>query len=186
MAGSGDLQPFMIRGSTGDGSATYPELYEAIRDHYQTAITWYLVEKERKGRLSKLLRLFTVALAVVGGAVPLTAAILPWLNASAGYVLLALAGGLQLLDRYFGYSSGWTRYMGSAVELNAQLLMFQVEYAKMSTLLDSECDRWAMLHRYAQRLADILSNETATWSTEFIENSRELERRHASDLRDDT
>ena len=28
-----------------------------------------------------------------------------------GYVLLGIAGGLVLLDRFFGYSSGWMQYI---------------------------------------------------------------------------
>jgi hypothetical protein len=179
MTHDGDLQPFLIEGSANDDTARREEFYEAIRGHYRNAIVWYLSEKEKKGRLSKLLRLISLFLAVLGGAVPLTSAVVSGLNPSIGYILLVFAGGLQLVDKYFGYSSAWRRYVDCAMELNAHLLMFQVEYARLEALQGTKDDRWELLQQYSRQLAEAVSAETEKWSSEFADHMREIEKQYA-------
>lgn len=168
MTSSGDMRPFLIEGTASDH-------FQSLREHYLEVISWYLKEKEKKGRLSKSLRLASIVLAVLGGAAPLVADIAP-VNPSSGYVLLALAAGLQLVDRFFGYSSAWSRYVSSAMDLNAHLLLFQLDYSRLEATSAPDEERWALLRRAAQQLAEAVSSETRTWSTEFAQNLQELDR----------
>jgi SMODS and SLOG-associating 2TM effector domain 2 len=47
-----------------------------------------------------------------------------------GYLLIGLAGGCVALDRFFGYWSGWIRYITTALALEKSLDEFRLEWAR--------------------------------------------------------
>ncbi|TCO52903.1 SLATT domain-containing protein [Actinocrispum wychmicini] len=176
MNSRGDLDPFRLGADDGTPVSAL-QAYEQLRAHFTETISWYLLEKVRKGLYSKVLRLVSLVLAVVGGAVPLVAnaGLIGGVNSSVGYLLLALAGGLQLIDRYFGYSSAWTRYVNAAMRLNAQLLVLQLEFASLRSRGADDSEQWGLLKQYGRLLAGMIETETSQWSAEFHETIRAAE-----------
>src|SRR3954463_7704447 len=83
--------------------------------------SWYERKKQWNAASSEWLNWFALVLSIAGCLVPLIDALFTrrpaWLSFPAafgtirleqlGYVLLALAAGLMLLDRRFGYSAAW-------------------------------------------------------------------------------
>ena len=70
MRETGDLNTFRLQ-VDGAAPASLDDLFDQLCNFYEKAISWYLVEKHRKGRASKMLRIISLLLLVVGGMVPL-------------------------------------------------------------------------------------------------------------------
>ncbi|MEO6595235.1 MAG: SLATT domain-containing protein, partial [Planctomycetota bacterium] len=51
------------------------------------------------------------------------------LDGQLGFVFLGVAGACFALDRYFGFTSGWIRYVTTAVHLQQALARFQLDWA---------------------------------------------------------
>jgi hypothetical protein len=176
-----DLKPFRIEDSPNDTPAS--GAYKSLVKFYEETISWYMHEKESKSRLSKRLRFCAISLAVLGGIAPLVNAAYGKFPSSAGYVLLALAAGLQLVDRYFGYSSSWSRYLRVAMEANGLLLMLQLRWLELTHSADQhtcETAEWAILKEYGASLAARIGEETTNWSSEFAVGIAALEARISS------
>jgi len=175
---TGDLNTFRLQ-VDGAAPASLDDLFDQLCNFYEKAISWYLVEKHRKGRASKMLRIISLLLLVVGGMVPLASAVIAQLNSSIGYILLAFAAGLQLVDRHFGYSSAWMRYVAEAMRLNAHLLAAQVEWQRIRAVENGTSSQWDTIVKYSTILGDSLVAETTLWTQEFAENAIQ----HAQDMR---
>ena len=173
---NGDLEPFLLHQNSDSHYATAAAVYTAITGYYRDVSTWYLREKESKKRASKALRALSLLMAVGGGVVPLTAAAGLGSNPSAGYVLLALAGGLQVADRYFGYSEAWSRYVAVAMKCNALSIQLQVEWSRIAACTPGghEDGTWQLLAMHAGLLGEVVSSETADWSNSLRESIEEL------------
>jgi hypothetical protein len=98
-----------------------------------------------------------------------------------GFVALALGAGVVLLDRSFGFSSSWTRYMTTATKIQRRVSSFQAEWAAQRVLWGNLLDEDLMLGsiRLAREFLDdfraIVEAETEQWATEFHTQLRELQ-----------
>jgi hypothetical protein len=163
-----DLKTFSLT-PTGDGSVSAHAAALELCRYYNEVIKWYMHEKTVKSRYSKSLRLVSLVLAVVGGAIPLAANAIGGINQAYGYLFLAVAGGFQLIDRFFGYSSAWNRYMATAINLSSRLMLFQFELAESEALKVEEKKEWELVLRYARELTAAIGTETTQWGDEFKE-----------------
>src|SRR6478672_7392141 len=81
---------------------------------------WYWRAKIWKARVSQAIRLLAWVLAAIGGLLPIIGALLPGEsghnlgNGLWASLLLGIAAALLGLDKAFGYSSGWARYVLTA------------------------------------------------------------------------
>jgi hypothetical protein len=88
-------------------------------------------------------------------------------------VALAVAAGCIGLDRYFGFSSGWMRFMAAEQRLIRQRQEFEFSWnEKLATVSDqlTELDVSALLdlaHENARSIQDIIGAETGDWVTDF-------------------
>src|SRR5262249_36068460 len=95
------------------------------------AYSWYLREKEKKSRASKVLRISAVVAIALGSTIPVLALVLaPPRKAEWGFVVLALGAAILLLDRAFGFSRSWARYVATAMEIKAVLTRAQLAWAR--------------------------------------------------------
>jgi hypothetical protein len=144
------------------------------------AYSWYLREKEKKSRASKALRISAVAAIALGGTIPVLALILgPRLNAEWGFVVLALGAAILLLDRAFGFSRSWARYVATAMEIKAVLTRAQLRWARRS-LVGPEpdgtavADALAEIEELARQVGELINQETAEWAREVHDSLAEL------------
>ncbi|MBK8459154.1 MAG: SLATT domain-containing protein [Micropruina sp.] len=132
--------------------------------------------KAQKSRLSKALRLGSIILAVIGGAIALASPLLGGLrNASAAYLFFAVAAGLQLIDRYFGYSSSWSRFVATAMQLNATFLALQIDYSRLRHAGVMDDSIWQLIKDYATFFTSCIGHETTEWTVDFQEALRAAE-----------
>ncbi|MDO3639754.1 SLATT domain-containing protein [Mycolicibacterium arseniciresistens] len=164
-----NIQPYLIRVDLPAELRATDQNFADVRDKYVEAVEWYTAEKDAKSRMSKALRAASIVLAVVGGAVPLLAAVMGSVDSAIGYIFLALAAGVQVLDRYFGYSSAWARYAEAALKLNGVLLEYQLEYARSLAVHASDEEKWKVIEAYSRDLVRIVNDETQVWHTLFTD-----------------
>nr|WP_240939884.1 DUF4231 domain-containing protein [Planosporangium flavigriseum] len=161
------------------------ELYAWAERLAVEAIGWYVTEKRRKSHWSRTLRALALALTITGAIVPVVA-----LSAGRpaagnwGFLLLALAAGCAVYDRFFGFTSSWHRYTATAASLRSQLIEYQAEWAREMVILSSrEPDRndavrmIDFVRAFAWNVNDTIRTETEAWLTEFDTRMTEFESR---------
>ena len=167
-----------------DTEAALTQLYRYAEGRAIEAADWYLADKRGKRIWSRGLRLLAILLVTAGGLQPLLDAAAPGTGRTAwGYVLLALAAACVGFDRFFGVSSGWMRSMTSAQALERRLELLQYDWAaecarSAARTVDPKQvqNRLALLRAFADDVAALLQQETASWVLEFQSNLLRLER----------
>jgi hypothetical protein len=164
-----------------DVESSLVAMFEWVEGEAVRSVAWYLREKRYKARWSRRLRVLAVIFATAGTVAPLVAATTGWFGSEWGYVLLALAAGSVALDRYFGFSSAWMRYLLAAQTIQRRLHRLRFEWLSScaSAAVDSpSCadvtTRLTMLAEAGVDFGDQVRRETAAWVTEFQTNLSEL------------
>ncbi|AKT38971.1 SLATT domain-containing protein [Chondromyces crocatus] len=170
----------------------------AISRHVQAktleTIDWYMRRKQMRAVLSQAMRLGAITFAAIGGLVPLLSATvlapgrkeiehLPVEVGQLGYVAFALAAGCIVIDRVFGLSTAWMRFMGSAFALQRALAEFQLDWAMMHMKLGGQPPTLAQAEQMLLRLKElhsavllVVEQETQSWMAEFQSSLDELYR----------
>jgi len=164
-----------------DLTASLEAVYHWVEGEAIRAATWYLHEKKAKSRWSRALRILAILFATAGAALPFIAANNGAVDFEWGYVLLALAAGAVAMDRYFGFSTAWMRYMTAEQALQRRLQELQFAWATMlinrGTRVPSAHEVAAELEKLAAAAAAIgeeVRTETMAWAEEFQTNIGEL------------
>lgn len=169
-------------GNSSEDSAE--DLYRWVEGAAIETIEWYLGEKRSKARWSRFLRVMTVLLVVVGGVIPVVGvasdkpSVAIW-----GYVPLGLAAGCVGLDRAFGFSSSWIRYLAAATAIERSLMRFQLHWTELeATKVDNSngSSNWFStavdtVRQFADELSELVEVETQSWVSEFRSRVSELE-----------
>ncbi len=163
--------------------ARRPESLSRVFEHAVSlakgAEEWYAHKRRAKRRWGRALRLGAIALGAVAAVLPILAQISAsdhqHLSIAPGWAAVALAAAATLvaLDRYFGFSTAWTRFM--AAELRIIRLRHEFEYLwqteraaaggppsddQVASLLKRACD-------LVVAVDDVIADETGAWITEF-------------------
>ena len=177
---------------------------EALRAYAEAKIhnelAWYFSKKTGRSKTSQRLRLSAVVLSILGGLVPLVIALfggrpswgwLGWFGdvrfGQLGYLFLALAGGLILLDRYFGFSTGWMRYIVAIQAIEKARESFRLDWATLSRKLAltprGTPEHTEAADRLIQRARSVIvevkehsEKETQAWILEFQTNLAQFEK----------
>lgn len=158
------------------------ELADWAEGNAREVMEWYLLEKKRKARWSRNLRLLAAVLVTLGGAIPLAAltANRPVLG-NWGFVLIAVAAGCLAYDRFAGYSSAWLRYMATATILRAQLIEFQLLRCRLMAALrgseppaDDIMEMVDAVRSFIRATNESIQGETESWLAEFNANLSDL------------
>ncbi len=164
-------------------AAVYTHTVETAKD----AIAWYLINKVPQKRWARTTRFVAILFTAVGGLIPLIAAsrVLATWTASIelsqfGYVSLALAGACIGLDKYFGYSSAWIRYLTTATLLQRLLHEFCLDWAALDVCREGQAPQFEPMLRRVQtfitRIRSEMEKETADWAAEYRSNLAEMEK----------
>ncbi|HEV2294326.1 MAG TPA: SLATT domain-containing protein [Tepidisphaeraceae bacterium] len=156
---------------------------------------WYMRNRRTKSVVGRGLRIAAILLTTIGGIVPFittTGLVDPsakndW--SQVGYVFLGLAAGSIALDRFFGFSSGWIRYMTTALLLQRLITEFEMDWIALNAHLSTdqhEPDKRELLLRRIQvfliRVREEVERETAEWAAEYRSNLTELEKSTKTEL----
>jgi hypothetical protein len=165
------------------------QLRRYVESRTTDAIVWYLARKGPVARWSKVLRLSAIVLATAGAVLPLIGGT-PLLDGTNGllagkygYVFLALSGATVLLDRLFGLSSRWMRYMTTAMALQRRLAEFEMDWAAswlevvdQHPTQDQRQQLVGLVRAFRFAVVDELEQETRVWVAEFQSGMAQLER----------
>ena len=165
-------------------------LYKHAEARAESTIAWYLRAKASKSFNSRALRLLTILLGTLGGLAPIldSAGLTGWLPMGAeateiGFLLLGLAAACVAVDKLFGFSSGWMRYITTAMALQEDLSHLRMDWA--ATMVRSRSrplttgDILKQLERIRAFLDTIdgrVMTETRAWIAEFQTNLADIER----------
>lgn len=152
--------------------------------HYGTSladqsIEWYVSAKKAKQKGARRIRIASIILGALAALFPtiveLTAANGQY-RIGAGWttVILGVAGALLLLDRFFGYSSAWMRYIVAELQLRQINQEFQMDWeterASWQGSSPSKEQITQMLARskaFISQVNTIIREETNVWVQEF-------------------
>jgi hypothetical protein len=170
--------------------ASLAVLRRYVESEAQRQVDWYFRKLKAKSRASIWLRFVSILLFVAGGLVPIAKAVLaPDLLkrmafdfGQAGYLLLAIAAGCLALDRFFGYSTGWIRYVTTGLAIEKSLEEFRMEWtrgiAKLRGVPPNELQLDQLLltcATFSLAIRSQVEQETKAWVTEFQSSLSQLE-----------
>jgi len=180
---------------------------EALRQYaeadVESAIRWYYAKKPWKAWASQLLKFLTLLATGLGGLLPIISATgiftyrlkeserqLRILQVNQfGYLCFGLAAAFLAFDKYFGYSTGWMRYIMTAMSLETSLRNFRLDWARTTSGLAGAVPNEAALETLLQKIQDfcigartMVEKETQAWAMEFQTNLSQLEKQASAAL----
>jgi hypothetical protein len=174
-----------------DIDASLLTLRRYVESEAQRQIDWYHAKCKMKSSVSTALRFAAILLFVLGGLVPIVKATLSPETFShlrfdfgqIGYLLIAIAAGCIAMDRFFGYSTGWIRYITTALALEKSLEEFRLEWARHIAKLrgaapgEMQLDQLILTcETFSLAIRSQVEQETHAWVAEFESNLSQLER----------
>lgn len=156
---------------------------EAIRHR-----TWYWKHKAGKARWSRFIQLVAMILTALAGIFPVVVYIFKPVEIDAGQTglwssfFVGVAAALIAIDRTFGLSSSWTRYVLTATSIERLLEEFRMDCALMLCKADPVATP-EQLRELVERtkefriaVQNLVIDETKAWATEFQTNIGRSER----------
>ncbi|MDD5319642.1 MAG: DUF4231 domain-containing protein [Methylococcales bacterium] len=176
-----DLQPAMSSELFWDEEHRRQSLevvYKRAENHALSAIDWYLHAKRSKKNCAQFLRLGTIASSAVAGLLPLLSQIyqaqLSSLSPAWTTIALGVAGVLMAIDKFFGCSNAWMRFIATEHRIRQALHEFQMDYdieqSKWENNLPNPEQAQAVLGRcktFISQVDTIILQETNEWLVEF-------------------
>jgi len=169
-------------------------LYQYAEASANDAINWYGRKKRSKSKMSWILRALAIVLTTFGGLTPIISALggstIKFMDGKfnvyvgqLGYLFLGLAAGCIAFDRFFGFSSGWMRYISTKMTLEKELSEFRFDWAMMIAKFGDQSPTPDQVQLMIQRLKEFLvlvnngvENETNTWIAEFKSSLADIEK----------
>jgi SMODS and SLOG-associating 2TM effector domain 2 len=164
---------------------------QQVHDHVLTlteeTINWYIGAKNAKRVFARSFRALSIILGAVGALLPTIGEILSDQHKSsipAGWtaVLLGIVGILLLLDRFFGFSTGWMRYISTELHLRQIAQEFQLDWeAERSTWQGAPPSKeqigqmMAKCKALVTQVNNIVREETSMWVQEFENAIRQID-----------
>lgn len=154
-------------------------LFRHVTGEAERAIAWYWRARRRGQRGGRALRLAAILSAGAAGMLPLLAEVLerdghPLLDPLWGALLLAGAGLLVLLDRFWGFTRSWVRSALAAQEVAAALDVFRIDWEAARLTGDGaepdvETTQAALerCRRFLLEVRAIVRRETHAWAADF-------------------
>jgi hypothetical protein len=177
-------------------SDSLKNIFSYVIGEASKSTNWYWHNKGSKARLSQIIRFMAWILAAVGGLLPVIGSLfgkyfpqLEFTNSLWASLLLGIAAALIGLDKAFGYSSGWARYVLTATNIRKSLEEFRMDWAdlmaKAGTPLKTADQVTPLIERARQFRSDVealVLQETKDWVTEFQSSMAQMEKDVAAQL----
>ena len=157
---------------------------ETITNAYGSA-DWYKNKLKGQSKWSKRIRFAAIILVGSGGIFPLIKNVSTYDVSDWGYIAIALAGILIFLDRFFGFSSAWLRYILTEMDMRQQIKDFEnkwkIELVKIDNgqtelTVDKTIEMLNMLKEFSFKIDELVKQETNSWAAEFQTNIAELQK----------
>lgn len=160
------------------------ESLKGLRDYVvkevQQAIDWYIEKRGGKRARAQLFRLAAILLTGLGGLIPLVGKLLATSEGNPGIdplwtaILVGVAGILLLLDKFFGFSSAWVRYVKAEQRISENLKGFRLDYERLALgweppepTVKQAIECLALFRSVILTVDRIVQQETDEWIAEF-------------------
>ncbi len=167
------------------------QLCTYAKNQAQQSIDWYFRKRQVRRHFCRIFRLSAILLTAFAG-------LLPMINEIAGpqkalhslwaAVALGVAATLILLDRFYGFTNGWIRYLLTARQLIEALeaFHFEVERHKLSWGNPEPTPEQAtmlleQIWQFHKKALGIVNDETKGWAAEFTEAIKQLDEQVKTD-----
>jgi hypothetical protein len=159
-----------------------------VSEEGQTAINWYLDKKGYKKGFAQFLRAVAILATAATGLIPLFAEIfsnegIPGISPVWASVALAIAATCVGLDRFFGFSSAWMRFLTTEMQIRNTLHGFhldrEIQLASLAGREPTEIEIQEMLYLCKETLSNlnlILKEEMDAWVQEFSAAIRDIDK----------
>jgi hypothetical protein len=163
------------------------KLREIVASKIEMTAAWYMRGKKGRRIFCRFSRVGAVVLATLAAAQPTIAEIYRsqdrlLVRPGIATILALAAAALLLLDRFFGASTGWVRYISSGLALNDLRdefeAMWRLETAAWGDAepnIDQTKHTVTVLQGFITRVNDIVRAETEAWKAEFQSALQQVE-----------
>ncbi len=171
-----------------DVEASINTLYRYAETMADESIRWYWKAKRTNALWSRFLRVGAIGFVALGGLAPIVSS-LDWFSQSShlvgqlGYISLGIAAACVGFDKFFGFSSGWMRYVLTVMMQQEALSAFRMDWAILSVQLGEKTlnvdEIKPMIQRvkdFVQQIDQSIEEETRTWTTEFQSSLANIDR----------
>ena len=156
----------------------------------QKAIDWYWNAKRWKTIPSQTIQFVALVLTAAAGLVPIVIQLMknarpPLVAFDSGplaSLFVGLAAALLGLDKAFGYSSGWTRYVLTATSMTKLLHEFRMDWVALAAsaaippTMEQEVAMIQRAKEFVTTIQGMVAQETKDWATEFQSNIAQMEK----------
>jgi hypothetical protein len=157
----------------------------------ESAIGWYRDNVRSKRVGSRVLRSMAITLASIGALLPLFAAVAnrfeqehtraPLVDAQWGYIAFATAAACVAADKFYGFSTGWIRYMKTQLVLESALTSLRYDWIALIARVANQQPTGDQIQAMLQKLKEFamfvrsqVEQETEAWVLEFQTNLADL------------
>jgi hypothetical protein len=184
-----------IMWNSADPVQSLRDVRKAVEEEGQKSIAWYWEAKQWKCNLSRAIQFFALALTALAGLAPIVLQVLknakvtvPDDSGPIASLCVGLAAALIGLDKAFGFSSGWTRYVLTATSMNKLLYEFRMDWVALIAVVKDPPtaeQQAALIQRardFVSTIQSMVLQETKDWATEFQSNMAQMEKDLKSQL----
>ena len=163
-------------------------VFDFAMDLSEEAANWYIRAKNGKRFFARAFRVLAILLGAAGALLPTLGEMLAdekgrsAIPAGWTAILLGTVGALLLLDRFFGFSTGWMRYMATELHIRQIAQEFQLAWeAERALWRGSEPTREQVVQMLARckdfvlQVNGIVREETSVWTREFESAIRQID-----------
>ena len=123
---------------------------------------------------AKFLRVIAIVAGALGGLIPIVSQMYAVVNPGWATVAISITLAALALDRFFGYSSAWMRFITTTIKLDAKILEFRmnIENEKFSwsgnaPTFDKAKSYLLLIVNFLKDVSEIVQDETNSWMVEF-------------------
>jgi hypothetical protein len=183
-------EPDSIAWDSADPAKSLQDIRNVVELEGQKAIDWYWKAKRWKRIPSQGIQFVALLLTAAAGLVPIIVQLVKnWGKAPKEFdsgplasLFVGIAAALLGLDKAFGYSTGWTRYVLTATSMTKLLHDFRMDWVALSsaTAVPPTTEQKAgMIQRakdFVSAIQGAVAQETKDWATEFQSNMAQMEK----------
>jgi hypothetical protein len=185
-----DLKPLPFPAMTwqnGQLGTSLNQLRDWAVNEVNAAIAWYQAKRQPARRKGQALRMGAILLGAIAGLAPILAELLakdgvPGINPLWSTVAVAAAGTFVLLDKFYGYTNSWVRYLLAEMQLQEELKRFYCDWeldqlgwntpqptSDQAVVMVKRCQRFLL------QAHTVIAQETQAWVAEFRSVLRQLD-----------
>ncbi len=178
------IDPAILQWDKDNLEDSLQQVYQLAVNQTNDQIGYYRDQSRPKKRWARWLRALAIVFTALGGIIPMFSQLSISQQPGFGFddllqpvwasVAVALAATFLGLDRFFGFSTAWMRFISSELELQGKLREFQYDWAYQKLQGQGQPPSYeqaqAMMLRsatFANDVSLIVQEETRSWMEEF-------------------